>query len=204
MQEDISEPNRPAKDPANHIASFDVGGQLAIGNGKSNRTEVICHYPHGNICFGIRSIGYPGHVREGTDQWQEYIGVVVGNFSLQYHTESFESHTGVNMFGWQRNQPAIGLPVKFNEHQVPDLNDQGIIGVHQFTARKRFPFLVRPQVDVDLRTGTAGPGITHLPEVVFFGPEQDMLIGDKLLPIGKRVSILCQTIGLISFKNSYV
>lgn len=60
------------------------------------------------------------------------------------------------------------LPVELDEHQVPDLQDVGVIHVHQMSG-------VSPSdaVEVDLTAGPAGTSVSHLPEVIFHAARQD-------------------------------
>ena len=63
---------------------------------------------------------------------------------------------------------ASQLPVELDEHQVPDLQDVGVVHVHQVGG-------VPPSdaVVVDLAAGAAGAGVSHLPEVVLHAAGQD-------------------------------
>ena len=60
------------------------------------------------------------------------------------------------------------LPVELDEHQVPDLQDIRIVHVHQVRG-------VPPSnaVKVHLTAGTAGAGVSHLPEVILHTAWQD-------------------------------
>lgn len=60
------------------------------------------------------------------------------------------------------------LPVELDEHQVPDLQDVGVIHVHQVRG-------VSPSdaVIMDLAAGAAGASVSHLPEVILHAAWQD-------------------------------
>ncbi len=62
----------------------------------------------------------------------------------------------------------VWSPVELDEHQVPDLQDVGIVHVDQVGG-------VSPSdaVVVDLTAGTAGTGVSHLPEVILHAAWQD-------------------------------
>ena len=60
------------------------------------------------------------------------------------------------------------LPVELDEHQVPELQNVGIVHVHQVSG-------VPPSdaVVVDLAARTTGAGVSHLPEVILHAAWQD-------------------------------
>lgn len=60
------------------------------------------------------------------------------------------------------------LPVELDEHQVPDLQDVGVIHVDQVRGVS-----VADAVVVDLAAGAAGSRVPHLPEVVLHAARQD-------------------------------
>lgn len=60
------------------------------------------------------------------------------------------------------------MPVELDEHQVPDLQDVGIVHVHQVRGIPSSNAVV-----VDLAAGTAGAGVSHLPEVILHAAWQD-------------------------------
>ncbi len=98
----------------------------------------------------------------------------------------------------------VGLTVKLDENQVPDLHHLGIIHIYQFGSRFLLPFCIGTQVYVYLGTGSAGTGISHLPKVIGFIKLQDMIICDTrfFFPEFNRFLIHGQTVFIIPFKNS--
>lgn len=72
------------------------------------------------------------------------------------------------------------LPVELDEHQVPDLQDVGVVHVHQVRC-------VSPSdaVEVDLTARTTGTSVSHLPEVILHTAWQDASL---LHPERKTVS----------------
>ena len=112
---------------------------------------------------------------DGSDDGLKNIGIVIGFLLLQGHAEPFESHAGIHMFLRKVLQLSAGLPVELDKDQVPDLDHQGMVLVDQLCTRDLFTFGLIPQVQVDLRAGSAGTGVAHFPEVVFFGSVEDAL-----------------------------
>lgn len=53
------------------------------------------------------------------------------------------------------------IPVELDKHQIPDLQDIGIIHIHQVSSVPS-----SDTVEVDLTAGTAGPSVSHLPEII--------------------------------------
>lgn len=60
------------------------------------------------------------------------------------------------------------LPVELDEDQVPDLQDVGIVHVHQVRGVSSSDTVV-----VNLTAGAAGAGVSHLPEVVLHAARED-------------------------------
>ncbi len=100
---------------------------------------------------------------------RENVGVVIRPLSLQDRADPFEPHAGVHVPGGKKLEAPVLCPVVLDEHQVPDLHDSRIPGVHQPAPRP-----VAGKIDMDLRTGAARTGVAHLPEVVLFPEPEDM------------------------------
>ena len=77
--------------------------------------------------------------------------------------------------------------VELHEDEVPDLHG-GVAGaVDQFGAIEFRVFGVRSLIVMDLRTGSAGADLAHLPEVVFAAKTQNAMRGRAdLLPVTDR------------------
>ena len=67
----------------------------------------------------------------GTGQWGEKIGIVVGLYPLQHHAEAFKAHPGVHVALGQWFERASGLAVELNKDQVPDLHHLGVVFIYQ-------------------------------------------------------------------------
>ena len=124
--------------------------------------------PHGDISMGIGTVFHFGHLGDMTDQGLEDICIVIRFPALQHHAKALESHPCIHMLRRKLGKLAAGLPVILDEHQVPDLDHQGIPFIDQGVAGYLFTVPVIPQVHVDLRTWPAGTGIAHLPEIILF------------------------------------
>ena len=73
-------------------------------------------------------------------------------------------------------------PVILHEDEVPDLEKPAFLGeplelrLRDCLCRARRPPCWPLQIDVDLRAGSAGPGVAHLPEVVLVAQAVDAVI----------------------------
>ncbi|OPZ95754.1 MAG: hypothetical protein BWY72_01976 [Bacteroidetes bacterium ADurb.Bin416] len=105
---------------------------------------------HGDIGFGLFSIGQLAAVGNGLDDGLENVGVVVGQLALDGHTETFETHARVNMTGRQQLKGTVGFAVVLHEHVVPDFNNQGMALVNQGQSVHLGSFGLRPDVNVNL------------------------------------------------------
>ena len=123
------------------------------------------------------------------DEAAEHVGVIIGFLALEHHAEALEAHARVDALRRQRLEVAVGLAVVLHEHEVPDLDDLVIVGVHEFTAGNLRDFLVGAEVDVDLRAGAAGARVAHLPEIVVLVAREDMVRRQVLEPGLLRLGI---------------
>ena len=58
----------------------------------------------------------------------------------------------------------IGIRIKLDEDQIPNLDAARVAGVHEFSAR----VAVRGKIDMEFRAGAARAGFAHHPEIVCF------------------------------------
>ena len=70
------------------------------------------------------------------------------------------------------------------EHEVPDLDNLGVVLVDQVGSGYGFALLLGAEVDVYLGAGAAGACIAHLPEVVVLVAVYDMACREVFLPVG--------------------
>ena len=145
---------------------------------------MVGDYPHSYIGFGILTVCFTGHRRQTLDRRLEYIRIVVALLTLQHHTETLKAHSGIDMLCGQRFELAVSLAVELHEHQVPDFDHQVVSGIDQFTSVEFRPFGVVTQIEMNFAARAAGTGVPHLPEIIMFVAQQDMILGQKLLPVG--------------------
>ncbi len=126
----------------------------------------------GNACLGCNLLN------EGLED----VGVVVRLLALHHHAEAFETHTGVYMFGLEGFESAVSQTVELHEHEVPYLDNQGIVLINQLGAGNEFFVGFIADVDMYLTAGTAGALVAHLPEIVLLRAFKNAAFVHVLLP----------------------
>ena len=129
-----------------------------------------------------------GEIRHGADQRPEQVDIVVVMRALHHRGDALEPHAGIDRGMRQAVTTTRGLLI-LHEHEVPDLDETVAILIGRAG---------RPAEDViamiveDLRTGTAGTGIAHAPEIVRSRDTDDPGIrqAGNLLPQVEGVIIL--------------
>ena len=159
---------------------------------------------HRHVLILVATIFRVGHRGNRTDDRLEDIGIVVGCLTLQRHTETFETHTGIDHFSRQRLQGTVRLAIELHEHQVPDLDHLRMIVVDHLGTRDGSTLLFRTQVDVDFRTGTTRTCITHLPEVIMFVTIDDVICRQVLFPISGSFVVTIQTFGRTTLEHGRI
>ncbi len=125
------------------------------------------------------------------DDRPDKISIIIGRNVLNKRHNAFKPHSGINARLGQRCHFSRGIPVKLHKDQIPDFKIAVTFTTHG--AIRLATSILFAAVDKNFRAGTAGPGIAHGPEVVFFTKSHDPLLGqaDVLGP---------QLVGLIVIK----
>ncbi len=170
----------PSQDAAEDVRPTLVSRGGAVGDGHGEAADVVGDHPVGDVrVTGQRAaVGRgPGAGGDGREDRRPEVGVVVAPPVLKHRDQALEAHAGVDVAGGQELQGPAGLAVELDEDVIPDLEDVGVAGVDQ-----RGGVAPADPVEVDLRTGAARPGVTHLPEVVLHVPGDDMGGGKEVEP----------------------
>src|SRR5690606_19233742 len=96
-----------------------------------------------------------------------------GVFVLDGAHQTLETHAGVYMLGGKFFKCPISQPVELHKYQVPDLYHLWMIRIYQILAGYCCPFTVGPQVNMYFRARAARSCISHFPEVIFLGSQQN-------------------------------
>ena len=141
-QESIGVTHRTAQNSANNVAGPGVGRQLSVGDGKGDGAYMVGHHPHGNVGLLVTAVWYIAEIADFFDQRLKQIGIVIGGFALNCHTQAFEAHTGIDVFGRQHLEGTVCLAVELHKHQVPDFHHPGVIFVDQVQSVQLSPLLL--------------------------------------------------------------
>ena len=182
--EDTAEAHRASQDVADDVVATTVAGLDPVGNGKADGADVVADDAEGDVDLLLpgeavafsalghrRGVGLPGEGRELRENRGEDVGVVVRGETreigepfraLDRGAGALEAHPRVDVAGRKRAEGAVLVRIELDEDEVPDLDAAGVAAVDE-TA---FGVAFGGEVDMDLRTGTAGAGLAHHPEVV--------------------------------------
>ena len=213
-EEGVGVADGTAQDAADDVASLGIARQLAVGDGESHGAQMVSHHTHGDIDLLLvgralilgaagrgESVLQAREVLDLLDDGLEDVGIVVGVLALEDADEALEAHTRINHVHAELLQRPVAAAVVLHEDEVPDLDDLGIVLVDQFAARRQRLQLVGAIVDMDLRAGTAGARVAHLPKVVVLVAVDDMVLGHVLPPELGRLFVAGQAFLLVALED---
>ena len=123
MAQPLSVAHRAPHDLPEHVAAPLVRRHHAVGDQEGHRPHVVGDDAHRHVRRLHRAaVGGAGARADGREQRREHVGVVVRELTLQDRRHALEAHAGVDRGGRQRVERAIGLPIEFHEHVVPDFD----------------------------------------------------------------------------------
>ncbi len=155
---------------------------------------MVGYHAHCHIGAAVVAITLAAEGCDARNQGSEHVGVVVRLLALQRHAQALEAHAGVYHLCRQRFKAAVGLAVVLHEHEVPYLDDKGVVLVHERRAVHSLAFRLGTQVDVDFGARTARTRVAHFPEVVVFVAVDDVRFRQVLEPYFGSFVIARQTL----------
>ena len=223
-QERIGIAHGTAQDATDDVTSLGIRGQLSVCDGEGHGAQMVGTNAHGDVDTSLtsltsntsytsltslllkRRIFQSSNLLLGLDDRLEDIGIIVGMLALEHAYEALEAHTGIDDVHRELLERAVGLTVELHEHEVPDLDDLGIVLIHQVTATDAAggTLLRCTRVDMDLRTGTTGTRIAHLPEVVVLVAVNDMIGRHVLGPVLGSLVVTGDILFGRTLKDGYV
>ena len=177
---------RAANDAAQHVTAPLVGRENAVIDKERRGAGMI----RDHLQRVGPEVGGAGYFRGGSDQGPEQVDLVIAGDALQHRCGSLQPHARVHGRLGQRGQFSGFVAVILHEHQVPDFNEAvALVCAHA----GRAAFNPRSVVVEDLRTGAAGTGVAHRPEVAAGAQAGDARIvepGHLLPALGRLVVVL--------------
>ena len=155
-----------AQNAAEHVATAFVARQGAIGNSEGDCADVVGNH-------AVRGAGFAIVVRNARefsnlcDNRSEHVSIVVAGLALENSADTFETHTGINVLGLERNEGAVAHAFVLHEHVIPNFNVAVVFAIHALD-RVLERFGLRSEVAtviMDFGARTARTGVAHFPEV---------------------------------------
>ena len=203
-QESVTVADGAAQDAADDVAGLHVGRELPVGDGEGDGADVVGNHAHGHLHIAALGIFVAGEGLHPADEAGEDVGLVIALLVLENHAQALEAHAGVDVFGGQRHQVAVGHAVVLHEHEVPDFDDVVVVRVHEVAAGNAGDFLIGPEVDVDLAAGAAGAGVAHFPEIVVLVAGEHVVFRQMLEPCLAGFGVQLGAVFFGAFENGGV
>ena len=173
----MTEADRAPDDHAADIISPDIPRNDPVGDQERRRPRMVAdHAVRSEIRRRLRVVR-PGQPLNRFQRSLEQVGPIVGIDALKNRDDPLEPHPRVDESLRQWEKLVRTDAVILNENQVPELQEPRTIAIYGTDVPGDVPLIavIRPQIDMNLGTGTAGTRIRHLPEI-FLAPEiEDMI-----------------------------
>ena len=193
-----------AQDAADDVACLSISWQLTVGNREGYGADVVGNDAHSNVGLFLVAVFLAAEALYLVNHRLENVSVVVGVLALEGTYQTLEPHTGVDNVHRQRLQGTVSLAVELHEHDVPYLYDLWVVLVYQLSSGHLCLLLGGAAVKVYLRTGTAGTGVAHLPEVVVLVTINNMVLADVLAPVACRLVVAGKSFAVVALEYCYV
>ena len=155
---------------------------------------MIRHHAKGivGLIAQLGTVASARHFLQGADDRHKQVRIVVAVLILHHRRDAFEPGAGIHMLRPQRQQGAIRLTVELDEDQVPQLDETGAAPIHRATVTGNVFHVtsIRPQVDVNLATGSTGTRRAHLPEIFLLAAAQHAIRRKGSHPGPERFGLL--------------
>ena len=155
---------------AKHVSSSFVGRHNAIGDQESSGTHMVSDQTDRYIVVMMNSIGFSGNFTDFISQGTQRIHIKDGIYILNNNGQTFQSHTGINIFLFQSLIMTFPVIFELGKYVIPYFHITVAVtsyGTARFTTAVFFSTVI-----VNLRTRTAR-ACAVLPEVVFFSETED-------------------------------
>src|SRR2546427_900582 len=172
---------RAAEDAPQHVTATLVGRIDAVGQKEGDGARVVRQHAVGRA-RGTAVVRPADDLDRLRDDGLKEVGVEIRGDILHDRRDPLQAGTGVYGRSREHGAPTVRLLIVLHEDEVPDLQELSRFTDAQelFDAQVPAPCspLRAPDVDEDLRTGTARSRIAHLPEVVLVAQAKDAAVRD--------------------------
>ena len=134
---------------------------------------MVCDDTQGDVCLRVVVIFYARLFAYGGDDVLYRVNLKHAVNALHNARKTFQTHTGVYVFGGKLRIIAVAVIIELRENVVPDFHIAVAIAAGLAIGLSAAVFFTA--VKIDLRAGTAGTGAV-LPEVVLFAEADDMIL----------------------------
>ena len=159
-----------AEQSSQNVASAFIGRKNTVTDHEGGRADVVGDNTQGNICFWIVFVGNICNAADVLHNvlyciYLEQVADILHNAS-----QTFQTHTGIDVWFWHTFIMTVAIRVKLGEYQIPDLHEAIAIAANlTFRSAAANAFAA---IEVDLRARTARTG-TMFPEVILFAETND-------------------------------
>ena len=107
---------------AKHVASALVGGDHTVTNHEHSALDMVGANTNGNIVFRILAVGLPCDFAHLTQNVA--VGIYLKHivYALQHASQSFKTHTGINVLLRQLGVVALSIAAELGEYVVPNFH----------------------------------------------------------------------------------
>mmetsp|Transcript_48588 Transcript_48588/g.72100 ORF Transcript_48588/g.72100 Transcript_48588/m.72100 type:complete len:556 (-) Transcript_48588:787-2454(-) len=170
LQNLLAVTNGAAQNAAEDVVAPVVAGDSTIGDRESQSSDVVGQHTVSHVDVSdvlgtnlalVHRDTLAAQSFDRAEDASENVGVVVGAKVLQDRRDALETHASVDRLRGQRVERRVGQAVELDEHNVPNLQDIGVIHVDQFR-----DLAVTDTVVVKFGAGTARASGSHFPEVI--------------------------------------
>ena len=151
-----------AHDAPQHVATLGVRREHAVADEERHRAGVLGEDPQRHIGRRRAAGSHAGQFRGFLNEPCHLVDLEDRVDALQQGQHPLEAGAGVDARLGKGHHGAAGLLLELHEHQIPVLHVALVATVGRAAPRT----VLLTLVEEDLRARTAGPGVTHAPEVV--------------------------------------
>ena len=164
-----------AEQTAQHVATTCVGRHNAVADHESGAADMVGDNTERNVNLFIFVVSYACDAANVLHDVLYGINLEQVVYALHHTSQTFQTHTGINVLVFHFGVVTVAVAVKLAEYQVPNLYIA--VAVAANVAVRLAAALFRSTVKVDLRTRAARTG-TMFPEVILSAQANHVIFGN--------------------------